>query len=206
MFNKKCSKCDKKVDRGYDFCPFCGNNLTRKEDYGILGKNDFDQIPDLLGGSMMDKLFKTAMKMVENQMKFMTEENEKVQKKNTSNVDVQFYINGKKVNVVKPKQEIKQAPIKKIKELTEEQTKKLSKLPRKEPKTKMTRLSGRLIYELAVPGVENINDVLINQLETSIEIKAITEKKIYSKTINVNLPVLGYKLEKPNLIIELQAK
>ena len=86
------------------------------------------------------------------------------------------------------------------------EAKKLAKLPRKEPKTVMKRLSGKLIYELSIPGVKDVEDVLINQLESSIEIKAIAKDKVYSKTISITLPIKRYTLIKGNLILEFQAK
>ena len=212
MFRQTCSKCNKKIDKSYEYCPFCGSNLVKKEDYGLLGKDDLEEIPNMFGSSMIEKMFQTATKMLEKQMRGMAEEMNKPKNKPqkphlNDNIDVQFYINGKKVNVGKPKQtKSKQIePIKSL-EITSEQAKRLAKLPRKEPKTKMTRLSDKLIYTLEVPGVNNINDVLINQLENSIEVKAISKTKVYSKTINVNLPIIGYKLAEPKLIVELQAK
>jgi HSP20 family molecular chaperone IbpA len=80
----------------------------------------------------------------------------------------------------------------------------LSKLPKEEPASRIRRLSGRILYELSVPGVNDMNNILINQLENSIEIKAIADNKVYSKTLNINLPILGYRLSQGNLTIELQ--
>ena len=51
-----------------------------------------------------------------------------------------------------------------------------------------------------------IDDVFINQLENSIEIKALSKDKVYSKILNVNLPILRYRLSNGNLILELQGK
>ena len=70
----------------------------------------------------------------------------------------------------------------------------------------MKRLSGKLVYEFAVPGVNDIQDIIIHKLENSIEVKALSKDKIYSKTININLPILKYSLNKGSLILELQAK
>jgi HSP20 family molecular chaperone IbpA len=89
--------------------------------------------------------------------------------------------------------------------IDKEKIKKLSKLPKEEPLSRIRRLSGRIIYELAVPGVDDINDIIINRLENSIQIKAISPKKVYSKTLNINLPIIGYQLAKGNLILELQS-
>ena len=223
MFKKKCTKCNNKIERNYDFCPFCGKNLQSKhdnEDFGFLGKNDFmdNEEENMLGfgGGFMDKMISKAMKMIEKQMKDMHNEFNQNPNQNPnqnqgnprSNMHVQFFVNGKKVfpQNQQTQQNKLNNPIKIKKELPKEKAEKFAKLPRKEPKTTMKRLAGKLVYELAMPGVEDINDVLINQLESSIEIKALSKNKVYSKTINVNLPIINYGLDKGNFTIELAAK
>ena len=76
MFKKKCSRCERKIEKTHSFCPFCGKNLKSKndeEDFGFLGKSDFinqDNAMSTIGGdSFMDKMIKNAMKMIEQQMK-----------------------------------------------------------------------------------------------------------------------------------------
>jgi len=232
MFSKKCSKCKNKSSNNYDFCPYCGNNLNEahdKEDYGFLGKNDFIE-KEMFSGtedSFMDKMlsnaFKMAEKMLEKQMKSISEEMIENQSKPRmqgnfpnmpGNVDVQFFVNGKKVfpqiqnQAQQQGQEIqeenKQVPIRIKNKISEEKAEKFSRFPKKEPQSKVRRLSGRIIYELEVPGVKDISDVLINQLENSIEIKALGKDKVYSKTLNLNLPILRYRLNKGSLVLELQ--
>ncbi|VVB78563.1 Uncharacterised protein [uncultured archaeon] len=228
MFSRKCSKCKNKADKSYDFCPYCGNNLNSKtdsEDYGFLGKNDFIEkemfpgIEDSFMDKMLNNAFKMAEKILEKQMKALSEEmmekesKPKIQNNIPGNVDIQFFVNGKKVFPQIPNQgnqevqEIKKQKIKtiKMKNISEEKAEKFSKLPKKEPSSKVRRLSGKIIYELEVPGVKNIEDVLINQLENSIEIKALGKDKVYLKNLNVNLPILKYSLEKGSLVLELQA-
>jgi len=214
MFKKKCSKCKNKIEKTYDFCPFCGKNFKSKydnEDFGFLGKNDFieDEKTFGIGSGFMDKMINKAMKMIEKQMREMPKEfNQNPNQNQTnprSNMHVQFFVNGKKVFPQKAKIPSNQ-PIKIKNQISKQKAEKFAKLPRKEPKTTMKRLAGKLVYELAMPGVEDVEDVLINQLESSIEIKALSKNKVYSKTLNVNLPVIGYELDKGNLILELQAK
>ena len=72
MFKKRCSKCDKKIEKGYNFCPYCGKNSKgdyKKEDYGILGRDDFIDGEDMFGldNSFIEKLFNSTMKMMEKQ-------------------------------------------------------------------------------------------------------------------------------------------
>jgi len=42
MLKKKCLSCEKKTDRGFDYCPHCGVSFREKkmEDFGMLGKID----------------------------------------------------------------------------------------------------------------------------------------------------------------------
>ena len=97
-------------------------------------------------------------------------------------------------------------PIKIMPTITEEKARKYTKLPREEAKTSVRRLSNKLIYEINLPGVNSLNNIIINKLENSIEIKAFSKDKVYVKLIPVNLSILNYKLEKEKLILELKAK
>ena len=226
MFKQRCPKCEKKIDKNYDFCPYCGRNLKSEydeEDYGFIGKNDFlnkdhNSMMNIGGGSILDKMIKRAMQELPSIMKSMEEqqnpnlENNKKRQQMPNNMKIRFMVNGKEIPIRQinknemPRQQ-KQEPQKQIPpQLSNEQSKQLAKLPRKEPKTKMKRFSSKLIYELEVPGVENLKDIIINKLENSIEIKAISSKTVYSKTININLPILRYSLNDGSLILELQAK
>ncbi len=210
MFRKKCPKCNEKIQNNYEFCPFCGKNLKSNEDledFGILGKNDFSESfsQEMFGNSFLDKLINNALKMIEKQMKSSSFNlNQDLFPK--SNMKIKFMINGKEIPINNSQQPVKSEPLKIPNNLSEEKAKKISKLPRKEPKTIMKRFSGKLVYELSVPGVKKIQDIIINQLENSIEIKAISPKIVYSKTIKINLPLMKYSLNKGNLILELQAK
>ena len=212
MFKKICPKCEKKIQRNNRFCSFCGHNLYSKQDnkdYGFLGRNDFDDnsFESMIGNIPLNKLFKTAMKMTEKMMRNIQEGNQQKQNPNNPNMDIQFFVNGKRVLPQKIIRQGQPQQIQKIKrEISPEKAKQLAKLPRKEPKTTMKRLSGRLVYELKVPGVQDINDILINQLENSIEIKALSKDKVYSKVLKINLPIMNYELDEGNLILELQAK
>lgn len=212
MFSKKCPKCDEKVKKDFKFCPFCSGNLVSKydqDDYGFLGKDDFIEENMSFTDNFMDKMFNSAMKLLERQMKNLNNEmgnprhnpNHKFNQ-NPPGLNVQFFVNGEKV--FPEKQKLNQA-VKPFKNhLSKEKLKKFSELPKKEPKSTIKRLSGKVIYELFVPGVRDISDVLISQLENSVEVKALSDDKVYSKKLNVNLPILRYHLVNDNLVIEMQ--
>lgn len=91
-------------------------------------------------------------------------------------------------------------------EISEEKRKKLASLPRQEAESKVRRLSGKVIYEIDLPEVKSIGDVVVNQLENSIEVKAFSKDKAYFKFLPVNLPLVDYKLSKGKLILELGEK
>lgn len=226
MFDKKCSRCNNKIKDKYDFCPVCGNDLRTSDDekdFGMIGKNDLiDENFFPRNDSMMDKIFNNAFKMaeklMEKQMKTMSEEiNQKPRiTQNMPGVDIQFFVNGKRVfpdangvmrpamgsGVMKPAPK-KPIPVKVNNKISEEKMKSVSKFPRKEAVSKVRRLEGKIIYELQIPGVDDIDNVLINQLENSIEIKALGKDKVYHKTLNINLPILKYGLNEGNLVLEL---
>ena len=101
----------------------------------------------------------------------------------------------------------KQAPrLSKPKEFSAKNIKKLSTLPRKEPSTNIRRLSNRVIYEIDLPDVKSEKDVSIIQLENSIEIKAVSKNKAYTKLISLNLPIIDYNFSDEKLILELSGK
>lgn len=216
MFSNKCPKCNNKIKKDYEFCPFCGNNLNSqfdKQDYGMIGKNDFIKETEALPfsgspfESLISRVMKDAMKMIKESNETQNNQNNNSQPIFPNNFNVQFFVNGKKMFPSKPgNQPNNQAnrPIKIINEITPEKKEKISKLPREEPNSIVRRISGKVIYQFAVPGVENIEDILINQLENSIEVKAISNDKVYLKTLNIKLPIVGYDLKEGNLFLELQ--
>ncbi len=196
MFGQKCSKCNNKVSKDFDFCPHCGMSLKSiydSEDYGLLGKSDFAENTEIINNDVpIRKIFATAMKelpsmikMIEKQMKEF--DNEVKNPEKHRDLNIQFFVNGKKVTPEK-KDEIRN-PVHKI---SEEQINRLTKLPKKEPRSRMRRLSGKIIYDISIPGVKDISDILISKLENSIEIKAISNDKVYSKILNINLPILNH--------------
>ncbi len=95
-------------------------------------------------------------------------------------------------------------PLKFKNNFDEEKIKRLQTLPRLEPKSSIKRIENSVIYEIDLPDVSSLEDVLINQLESSIEIKAVGKNNSYSKVIPVKLPIIGHQFTKGKLILEMQ--
>jgi len=216
MFKKKkCEKCGKKIEEKYSFCPYCGNNSNDDdEDFGMLGKNDFMPIANEMKlplglNTLFNSLMKNLSKELDEQLKgnFAEDKSKKVKKDGIS-ISISTFGNGAPKIRVSPmrNQKIEQEKVNekfKRNNFTKEKIKRFSELKREEPKTNLRRLSNKIIYEIELPDVKSIEDVSIVNLENSIEIKAIGEKKAYTKIIPIRLPIKNYDLSEGKLILEL---
>ena len=90
-----------------------------------------------------------------------------------------------------------------IGKMTKSKAAKFAKLPKAEPQTKVRRLTDRIVYEIDLPGINSIKDIILRKLENSIEIKAYAKDKAYFKLIPISLPIRRYKVENEKLILEL---
>ena len=90
-----------------------------------------------------------------------------------------------------------------IGKMTKSKAAKFAKLPKAEPHTKVRRLTDRIVYEIDLPGIKSIKDIILRKLENSIEIKAYAKDKAYFKLIPISLPIRRYKVENEKLILEL---
>jgi hypothetical protein len=220
---KKCGKCNSKIDKDFDFCPYCGNYIEDNEDFGLLGKNDFTPSkPQMKLPLGFDLLFRTLVKELDKQFKELDKEIGKEKMKpnklqraggisisisSSGNQPPKVMVNsyGNVPEFKQKEQEIKKQ-IKQPTNFSEENLKKLSTLQKTEPTTNIRRLSNRLIYEVDMPEVKSIKDISIIQLENSIEIKAIGKGKAYFKLIPLGLPIKKQKFEKGKLLLELENK
>ncbi len=224
MFNKKnCPKCRKKINKKYDFCPYCGNIIENNEgDYGMLGKND---LINMNNGIKLPFGFNTIFNSLMNSLsKEMTELNrENALENNQEKRKTGIAKNGISINIsssgnAPPKvsvsyfgdEKIKNQKERKVKEaeskfFSEEKTKKFLNLAKEEPKADLRRLSKKVVYEIKLSGVNSIEDVSVIKLENSIEIRAIAKNKAYFKVIPINLPLVDYDFSDEKLVLELKA-
>lgn len=222
MFGKKeCKKCGERISKKYLFCPHCGNFLSkkkRKEDFGMLGEDDFiselenfqNSVFGGTGKKVIGKMLESTMKMLEKEMKkeFKRKNNEDVKNPRTN---FQLFINGKRIDNFQENKPIQQKAKKQKKEISsnnlpQNHLKKFSKLPKNKPKTNVRRLSDKVIYEINIPGVKSIKDVSITKLEDNIEIRAIAKDKAYNKLIPINFPITDYNFSRGKLVLELDSK
>lgn len=209
----KCQNCNSEVEEKFSFCPYCSNPLRDKEkemkDFGLIGRNNSPELnEDPFAGmgitdKMLNSLLKSMMKTLNNQFKNLPTG------ENPGNARIEHLPNGIKISIggslpqaqkpVKAKQPGKAG-------ITEEQIERMSRLPRAEAKTKLRRLSNKVIYEIAASGIESPEDVIISKLETGYEIKVIGKNKVYINTIPVNLPVRGFSFDNKTLFVEFKTE
>ncbi|MEK6895230.1 MAG: hypothetical protein AABX48_01800 [Nanoarchaeota archaeon] len=207
-----------KANKNYDFCPTCGIRFQSNEDWGMLGKSDYIPAPPNLNlpfglNGLFSNLMRQMTREIEEEMKRnqINMQNAQKKKRNVNEKGLSIKIstskNGPpeiKVTSFGPPQERiierKEIISKKIKEESLRNTK---DLPREEPKTDIRRLADKVIYEISIPGVKSTDDISINRLENSIEIKAIAKNKVYTKHVPFALPIIDYKFSDGKLILEL---
>jgi hypothetical protein len=179
-----------------------------------------------MSGSFVEKMFGNVFKMLENEMRQMNEDERKLdrmerQENPNINSNFQLFINGKRVNLPQevsrgllggnmgsnvPRMRKEKPQAQKLPEISEEILKNSVKLPRKEAKSKLSRLGNKVIYELETPGLSTVKNVLVSKLENSIEVKAYTDKAVYFKSLPGKLPLLQYSVTaEGRLVLEFGA-
>jgi len=220
MFNIKCSKCKSKISRNFDFCPYCGFNIKKNKE-GLLDEvsdmeNVFSNPSFNIGNlnSIIGEIRKEMLNAEKSTKKPVIKEGGGIPQRFASG----FNITISTKNGGRPMIDIKQIgqPMKdnqkRVQEkqeifqnISEEDSEKISKLPRVEPKSKVRRMSNSVIYEIDLPGVNSIKDVFINKLNNSIEIRAMGKNKQYGKIIPISLPIKKYYLSDGKLVLELKS-
>ena len=114
---------------------------------------------------------------------------------------VKIMLNGKELGLNGAPKVVQNQPKKII--LPKRILKNFANLRKTEPKTKLKRLGDTIIYEIELPQVESIENISIIQLESSIEIKAVSKENAYSKLIPINLPITNFNFSNEKLILEM---
>jgi len=218
MFGGKtrCKFCGNKIEKKFQFCPFCGKNQNEKR------PDEFFQ-PTFKMGFPFDQLVKHMSKQIEKQFKetdmelgeFKMKENQLPKKMKGISISISSSGNGEPVIKVSnlgggnekfenirtemPKQELPK------KRLSESEIERISKLPKEEPATNVRRLTDKIVYEIHLPGVKK-EDIIITKLQNSIEIKAFTKDKAFFKLLPISLPIIKSELKEGKLILELKPR
>lgn len=199
----KCPQCKSGIKDSFSFCPYCGADLLdpeqERKDFGMLGKNDMYQEKNstpLEGFGITDQMINS---IIGNLAKTLNRQFKEIDGPRIENLP-----NGIKIKIGPPTNKEKNAPKKRT--ITEDQIQKMSEMPRIEAKSNIRRFSDKVVYEMSTPGLESQQDVFISKLESGYEIKAIGNKKIYVNSLQIDLPIYRYIIEKGRLLVEFKTK
>lgn len=224
MFKAHCSRCNNKVGKKFDFCPYCGNSMkSREEDSGFFGKNDIQDF-DMKLPFGFNMVLKPLMKELNKQMTELDKEVKKDQIKTNTKSFTSFMIRidapgqkpiriNKVINGANGLSQIKSFDDRKVinekrislPNIAKNILEKSKNLPRKEPEISVRRLSDKIIYELNLPGVNDLRKVNMMNLGNSLEVKAVSDKEVFIKNINISSPLTNYYLDEDILILEFAA-
>ncbi|HRZ85973.1 MAG TPA: zinc ribbon domain-containing protein [Candidatus Paceibacterota bacterium] len=200
------------------------------EDYGFLGKNDSDDLNFESQMPFMFKMLKPLMNELNKQMSAMDSEmrkelegvkkiESKTENKRMPSTSFSIFVSapGQKpirVNRVitsdgriieqnmsnKPK-EIK-TEILGLPKVNSSVLQKAKKLIKVEPETLVRRLSDKIVYELKVPGVKSVKNLNISKIENGYEIKAFSDKEVFTKNLTLGMPLVEHYIEDDSLFLE----
>jgi hypothetical protein len=205
MLKKKCSHCAKKIERKFNFCPYCGISfkaVNEQEDYGFLGMDD-ESMPNVREELNlpfgMNRMVESLVKQLEKQMEGMDFEG------------MEGVPRGVKIRVSAGRPQVNQViraeePRKKVEafEIPSEERDRRVKLPRVEATSKIRRLADRIVYEIEAPGVKTKKDVSITELASGLEVRVYAKDNCYVKIIPLKVEVIEYHVEKDKLFLELK--
>lgn len=206
MFKKaKCPRCGEKVKKDFEFCPYCGSDLSNENSGGFLGESGFDDL-----GIKLPFGFKTLIKpLIKELNKQMVELDRELKKESNESARTGFSIHfGPGQKPVKVKNISNRVSHKKplFPKISNIDLSKYKNLPRVEPETNIRRLSDRVVYELDLIGVDSLSKINFNKLENSLEIKAIARDKVFVKELGGGLNLLNYFFENQKLFLEFALK
>ncbi len=222
-----CSNCGADLSKNYDPRDY---GMLGKDDYGSL--NEFPLGISSIIGNLTKEMMKQVNSMTK-EIQQPQEKVRPIKKANNPNIkqsgisisisssgngqpkiEVRKFGDGKKINNIHEGEIMIGEDDEEYEEIEEiipnnkisvEKAKKYSKLPKEEAKSRVRRIGDKVVYEIDIPGVKRLDDVIINRIESGIEIKAFTNDKSYFKNLPVNYPITDYKLAKGGkLLIEME--
>jgi len=203
MLKRKCPSCAKKIEKKFNYCPYCGASFKAgndKSNFGMLGRDDSNERiqEELKLPFGMNKIVNSLVKQLEGQL---------------GNMDLgngQGIPKGVKIQIARGPnmgQIVRQVPERKkenIPVVSTEENERRMRLPKVEGISKVKRLANTIIYEIEAPGIRKRDDVVLTELATGLEIKAYSRDKCYVKFIPLKVEVVEYYVEKEKVVVEIK--
>ncbi len=188
----RCPICGEVVRRNWNYCPNCGTNLRRERAY--------ERYPALLGFRSIFEEIDREFREIERMLRRLAMPREK-----RGGVSIKISSEPGK----EPRVEVRT-----FGELQgrERVLKKFAAKPRQpprvaeEPETRVERRGNRVIYRLRMPGVRSEEDVDVQKLRESVEVRGYAGDKAYFTLFSVprHARIASTKLEGDEFVIEVE--
>ncbi len=200
MFEKKCKSCAKKVDKKFNYCPYCGGSLKSgsSKDFGMLGASDEGEMKEdqkLPFG--MEKIMGGLVRQLEKQLGNLNIDERTGMPKGFR---IQIATNPMGQQVVQNNPPKERAPV----IVSKEEMERRAKLDRVSADSKIKRLGDVILYEIDTPGVKKKEDIIISELETGIEVRAYSKDKCYIKVIPLKVESLNWRVGEEKVFVEFK--
>lgn len=201
-----CPRCGRKIKRDWGFCSNCGYRLGLKRVFNPF-KNMFDRV--FKEFEEIDDLFSKDIEVFDATPLFERGRGFSItinQGGREPRINVRTFggVNKKRIEKelekkygARPKRIIEAGPI-------IQRKKRVIDKVMEEPKTHIKRLSDKLVVEMDLPNVKSENDVEVEELSESIEVKAFGEDRAYFKIIKKprKFRLMGKQMKGDKLILE----
>ncbi|MBS3092422.1 zinc ribbon domain-containing protein [Candidatus Pacearchaeota archaeon] len=201
------------------------------KDFGFLGRDDIKEFDNLgmqlpFGFKMLMKpLLKELTKQMSDLDREVRKDGREINKKSIPNertftrFDITIGMPGQKpikivgtggnfakIGSMQGIQNIQPSKQFKLPKIDQDVLKRAKNFPRKEPQTDVRRLADRVVYEISMPGVKSEKNINIANFEEALEIKAVSDKEVFTKNLKMKMPLLGYSFADEKLILEFAAR
>jgi HSP20 family molecular chaperone IbpA len=192
-----CPRCGAKIEKDWEYCPKCGVRFRKRDDF-FSGFFDVGKIFDRFQ-KMQEEINKSFEK------DFEVFDLSPAFRKPVKGKSSGFTIKITRVGNKEPKVSVntfgdvdRESVKREVKDLAEDagidirqpaarEHKPKEELPvpkyTEEPKTSVKRLDSKVLVEIDVPGVKSDDNIRVNELENSVEVKALAGDKAYFKIL-----------------------
>jgi len=201
MFKKKCPACAKKIDKKFNYCPYCGQSIksyNEKENFGMLGREDIlenNLVSEVKLPLGLNKIMNSLIKQIEKEM---------FQDNSSNAIPKGFKIQIRTGNPQRIQKVSKENHQEILEPISFEELNRRKNLKKVEAESKVRRIGDKIIYEISTPGVKMKKDIVITKLESGIEIRAYSKDKCYVKNIPLEVEISRHYLDDEKLFIELK--
>lgn len=183
-----CSSCGYKKEKGWTYCPKCGS-MQRDDFFNSMFASVGKRMKEMESEtSKLDKVFEVRdispffrkPKSAGFSIKIVRSTGKEPQ------VSVKTFGNVDKENVTRQiEEQLKTGNQLKINLRRSSRQESHLPIPEKteEPKINIRRLDNKVVVDVGLPDVSSLDDIHIQELESSVEVKAVAKKKAYFKIL-----------------------